>query len=143
MNLIEKRINLFEVEDKYYFAHCISADYALGADIATEFQKRFKLKNKLQQIGSNQCPDCILINKVFNLVTKAKYWHKPIYESLEKSLVIMRDMIIELNKEEMKIQYLATPKIGCGLDRLQWGKVREIIQKVFKDVDIEILVCYL
>jgi hypothetical protein len=33
------------------------------------------------------------------------------------------------------------PIIGCGLDRLQWDKVSEIIKDVFKDTDIEILVC--
>lgn len=35
------------------------------------------------------------------------------------------------------------PKIGCGLDRLQWGKVREIIKEIFGDLDIEVRVCYL
>ncbi len=33
------------------------------------------------------------------------------------------------------------PKIGCGLDRLQWGLVREIVEEVFEGVDAEILVC--
>lgn len=32
MQLIEKKMNLFEVDDKYYFVHCISGDYALGSD---------------------------------------------------------------------------------------------------------------
>lgn len=45
--------------------------------------------------------------------------------------------------ERHEIKYLAMPKIGCGLDRLQWGKVREIIQDKFKDLDIEIEVRYL
>lgn len=36
---------------------------------------------------------------------------------------------------------LAMPKIGCGLDILEWNKVSEIIKDVFKDTDIEILVC--
>lgn len=143
MQLIEKKMNLFEVDDKYYLAHCISADYALGAGIAVEFQKRFKLKNKLKQIANNRYPSCVFINPVFNLVTKNKYWHKPTYESLQKSLEIMRDMIKELNKEEHGIYHLAMPKIASGLDRLQWGRVREIIQEVFKDIDIEILVCHL
>ena len=30
--------------------------------------------------------------------------------------------------KEFNIKYLAMPKIGCGLDRLQWGKVKEIIE---------------
>ena len=33
--------------------------------------------------------------------------------------------------------------IGSGIDGLEWNKVREIIQKVYADTDIEILVCYI
>lgn len=32
------------------------------------------------------------------------------------------------------------PKIGCGLDKLDWTAVREIIREMFADTDIEILV---
>lgn len=70
MKLIEKKMNLFEVDNKYYLAHCISADYALGAGIAVEFQKKYHLKNLLNQIGNHKYPSCIFINPVFNLVTK-------------------------------------------------------------------------
>ncbi len=144
MKMYERKGNLFELDnDKYYFVHCISSDYALGAGIAVEFQKRFKLKNKLQQLGDNKYPSCIFINPVFNLVTKSEYWNKPTYESFTKSLEIMRDMIVELNEEGNTIKYLAMPKIASGLDRLQWGRVREIIKDVFKDMDIEIEVRYL
>lgn len=45
--------------------------------------------------------------------------------------------------KELEIKYLGLPKIGCGLDRLQWGKVREIIKEEFKNLDIEIEVRYL
>ena len=38
---------------------------------------------------------------------------------------------------------LAIPRIGCGLDNLQWSKVREIIEDKFKDIDINIEVRYL
>lgn len=56
----------------------------------------------------------------------------------------MKNFIVTNNKyAKEQIQYLAMPKIGCGLDRLQWGKVREIIKDVFNDVNIEILVCSL
>ena len=36
---------------------------------------------------------------------------------------------------------IAMPVIGCGLDRLEWCKVSEIIKEVFEDTDVEILVC--
>ena len=136
MILTEKKMNLFEVDKKYYLAHCISSDYELGAGIATEFQKRFHLKQNLKVKGAGIYTDCILIDKVFNLVTKNKYWNKPTYKSLEESLILMKDLIDLKN-----VNYLAMPKIGCGLDRLQWGMVREIIKDIFKDNDIEILIC--
>lgn len=41
------------------------------------------------------------------------------------------------------ISKLAMPQIGCGLDKLQWGKVREIIKEVFDDTEVEMIVCTL
>ena len=75
---------------------------------------------------------------VFNLDTKGKYWNKPTYKSITQCIKYMRDYCIKYN-----IHYLAMPKIGCGLDKLQWGKVREIIKEEFKDVDIQIEIRYL
>ena len=134
----EEKKNLFEVDDKYLLAHCISADYALGAGIATIFQKVYHLKNNLKIVGKKRYPDCIFINPVFNLVTKEKYWHKPTYQSLQRSLEMMKKML-----PKDKLNYIAMPKIGCGLDGLQWSRVKEIIEEVFKDINIEILICYL
>ena len=37
---------------------------------------------------------------------------------------------------------IAMPKIGSGLDKLNWLQVQTIILDVFKDMDIEIVVCY-
>lgn len=140
MILKEEKRNLFDVDDKYLLVHCISADYELGAGIAVQFQKRYHLKQALKNTGNNKYPSCIFINPVFNLVTKQKYWHKPTYESFTMSLEIMRNMIVTQMPE---VKYLAMPKIGCGLDGLQWGRAREIIQQLFQNMDIEILVCYL
>jgi len=137
MILKEEKRNLFEVDDKYYLAHCISEDCKMGAGIAVEFQKKFKLRNKLLQCDP-EYPMCIQIGRVFNLITKAKYWNKPTYLSLEHALYMMMDLAIEND-----IKFIAIPKLGCGLDRLQWGLVRNNIEFVFKDTDIEILVCHL
>lgn len=141
MILIEKQMDLFETDKKYYLVHCVSADYRLGAGIAVMLQKKFKLISKLESIGDNRYPNCIFLNPVFNLVTKKNYWDKPTYESLEDSLNIMKIMILELNKGGENVKFVAMPKIGCGLDRLSWIKVKELIKEVFIDIDIEILVC--
>lgn len=134
--------DVFNHKDCYY-AHCISRDYALGAGIAVEFDKRYDMRNKLLKLAEEK-PEtldekCIEVENVFNLITKEKYWQKPSYKSLEESLLEMKE---KLSKNK-NIKKLVMPKIGCGLDRLSWDKVEPMIQEIFKDLDIEIVVCYL
>lgn len=132
--------DVFNHKDCYY-AHCISRDYALGAGIAVEFDKRYDMRNRLLKLAEEK-PEtldekCIEVENVFNLITKEKYWEKPSYNSLEESLLEMKE---KLSKNKKK---LVIPKIGCGLDRLSWDKVEPMVQELFKDLDIELVVCYL
>lgn len=134
--------DVFNHKDCYY-AHCISRDYALGAGIAVEFDKRYDMRNRLLKLAEEK-PEtldekCIEVENVFNLITKEKYWQKPSYNSLGESLLVMKE---KLSKNK-NIKKLVMPKIGCGLDRLSWDKVEPMIQEIFKDLDIEIVVCYL
>lgn len=139
MILKEEQRDLFSVPHGYYFAHCISGDFALGAGIAVQFNELYNMKKKLQHaFGSWNGNEALLIDNVFNLVTKNKYYNKTTYDSLRKSLEDMAEQI-----EDLEIEKLAIPQIGCGLDKLDWEQVKEIIEEVFDDVDIEILVCSL
>lgn len=142
----EEKRDLFSVPDNYYLAHCISADFALGKGIAVEFNKRFDMRNKLKSKYPDYlrffCEDfdydgdCIIESKTLNLITKRRYYQKPTYNSLRDSLEWMKIVCKNNN-----IHKVAMPKIGCGLDRLEWDKVSEIIKDVFKYTNIEILVC--
>ena len=40
MELVEVKKDLFSVEPNYYLAHCVSADFVLGAGIARQFTAR-------------------------------------------------------------------------------------------------------
>ena len=137
---IEKK-DLFTMPQGYYLAHCISADFALGAGIAKVFDNVYNMKFKLYRHYDNyeyNGGDALLIDNVFNLVTKQKCWHKPTYDSLRESLEMMREQL-----ELMNVAKLAMPWIGCGLDRLQRDNVYNIICEVFEDMDIEIVICEL
>jgi len=142
MIIVEKRMNLFEVDKKYFLAHCISADHKMGAGIAVDFNKKFRLESQFQLIEQSgvriMVGDAWLIGRGFNLITKAKYYGKPTYQTLQMALDEMKELC-----ELENIKYLAMPKIGCGLDRLSWGRVREMLQDTFKNTNIEILVCSL
>lgn len=45
--------------------------------------------------------------------------------------------------EDFAITKLAMPLIGCGLDKLVWEQVKDVIEDVFEETDIEILICRL
>ena len=132
----EEKGNLFEVPDKYYLAHCVSTDCALGAGIAVQFQKQFRLRDHLKA-SKPIVGQAILIDRVFNLFTKKVYYGKPTYDTLTAALEDMKNQCTSQN-----IKFLAKPKIAAGLDRLSWPRVREILQKVFENTDVEILVRY-
>lgn len=71
-------------------------------------------------------------------VTKVRYFHKPTYDTLRSSLQAMKDHCVSNG-----VQELCMPRIGCGLDRLKWERVVEMIQEIFAKVDISITVYYL
>ena len=141
MNITFEKRDLFTVPQGYYLAHCISADFALGAGIAKTFDEVYNMRFKLFREYDGyvyEGGDALLIDNVFNLVTKPKGYHKPRYEAVRESLEVMKE-IMEANATTK----LAMPKIGCGLDRLTWDEVLEIIQEVFEDTNVEILICEL
>lgn len=140
----EEKRDLFSVDDGYWFVQCISADFGMGRGVAVEFNNKFDMKNQmLKYYPSNiwngkgymrQVPGI----PVFNLVTKEHYWDKPTYNTMTEALQKLKIHIRGYN-----MQKLAMPKIGCGLDKLEWYKVSDIIKNIFKDTDVEILVCYI
>lgn len=141
----QEQMDLFTVSDDYYLAQCISADFGMGKGIAVEFNKRFNMKNILQTKYTNYIDifhkekligDCILEGRVFNLITKERYYDKPTYKSITVALERMKTICDKNN-----IHKIALPMIGCGLDKLVWSEVMSIIIEVFRYTDVEILAC--
>lgn len=151
MIIKEVKKDLFTMPDDYALAHCISADFALGAGIAKEFDKRFNCRKRLIDLDVGgvdnwdvgEHGECIVIRVVepptiFNLVTKRNYWDKPTLTTIKNSLKHMMDCC-----EILGITKIAMPRIGCGLDNQNWHDVKALIEEVFGDTDIEIVVCSL
>ena len=137
---IESR-DLFTVPQGYYLAHCISADFALGAGIAKIFDKVYNMRFKLFRDYDAYVytgGEALLVDNVYNLVTKPKCYHKPTYGAVREALEAMKESM-----EMWSITKLAMPKIASGLDRLEWSRVYDIICEVFEDTDVEILICEL
>lgn len=134
--------DLFNTPQGYYLAHCISGDFTLGAGIAKKFDEVYNMRYKLHK--KHPIPDgerfgyvgkSLLVDNVFNIVTKERYFNKPTYEDLAYALSDMCDQMIALDATK-----LAMPKIGCGLDKLNWDMVEEIIHDIFDDTNIEVVI---
>ncbi|XP_013414013.1 O-acetyl-ADP-ribose deacetylase 1 [Lingula anatina] len=135
---LEKQGDLFSCEETSSLAHCISADVKMGKGIAVIFKRKFQGEEEIKRQG--QTPGGLAVLKrgkrfVYYLVTKEKYWNKPTYDTLRSSLINMR-----MHCTENKVKELCMPKIGCGLDGLQWPRVKEIIKEVFDDSDMKLTV---
>lgn len=142
MTFTEIQGDLFSAETA--LCHCISSDFALGAGIAVKFaqmgvKKHLRERYTPEWNGRGYCliteTDGVVVG---NLITKERYFHKPTLETLRQSLEELREKALE-----MGLAKISMPKIGCGLDKLEWQDVREIIKDVFKATDIEISVYYL
>lgn len=147
MKYEEKRKNVFDFREPYYLVQCISADFkdprSQKAGVAVDFNKYFHVKSKLikeypdyKWIGG----DCLYLPtaNTLNLITKPVYYGKPSEETFNQALRRMKEIVIEKD-----IQFIASPCIGAGLDRLSWGFVRNSIQDTFNDLDISWTVCRL
>lgn len=143
MVLTECKMDLFKVSSDNFLVHCISSDFAMGAGIAVSFRNR-GVKQYLQTHYHqkwNKYGYCLLspiqgYKGVCNLVTKNYYYHKPTYTTITEALMDMKSQL----PNDCKI---AMPYIGCGLDKLEWEKVKNIILDVFNDTNVEISVCKL
>lgn len=153
MKLTEIKKDLFDMPKEYALAHCISADFALGAGIAKEFDKRFNCREDLFRSAHGDMVEdwnnetltfrqCVVTHWrnidpiIFNLITKRRYWEKPTLKTIEGALEDMRFCCFLWG-----ISKIAMPRIGCGLDKQKWSDVKQLIEKVFGDTDFEIVVC--
>lgn len=143
MTYTEEVKDLFKSTD-CYFVQCISADFVMGAGIAVKFNQVFDTKNKMIEkhgnyIGKWGNGTCVLCDKVYNLITKERGYDKPTYFTLQNALNSLKEQVLA----NPDCKRLAMPTIGCGLDRLEWNRVSQMIKGTFADTDIDISVCVL
>lgn len=131
------------------YVQCISADLRMDRGIAEQFNDHFDMKRKLMEkykiedtinAFRHQKAEVIFANgvPVFNLITKENYWEKPTIINMSEALKLLRFYC-----ETFGIKELLMPKIGCGLDKLEWKDVKRIILKTFDDTDIKVTICKL
>jgi O-acetyl-ADP-ribose deacetylase (regulator of RNase III) len=107
--------------------HCISADLAMGKGIAKIFKERFGGVDELrrQHLAVGQVGVLTRDGRfIFYMVTKPRSFHKPARADFAAALAALAAAC-----RERGVAQLAMPRIGCGLDGLDWpwvaGRVRD------------------
>ena len=77
-------------------AHCISADFKLGAGLAKQIKEKFPSYFPTKKEYKQQVLHAQYLGHdkfVFLLIVKPRYFHKPTYHSLRKALLTLRDQM--------------------------------------------------
>lgn len=136
--------DIFKVSRNKYIAHCVSGDFTLGAGVAKRIDRKYNMRYKLYCT----CPydtvsdsygyvgEAVLIDTVFNLVIKPTYKSKVRRSDLKQALMNMRTIC-----EAEGISTVYMPRIGAGHEHLVWDKVKAIIEEVFEESTVDIVIC--
>ncbi|XP_065217185.1 uncharacterized protein LOC135843285 [Planococcus citri] len=147
LTLEEANEDIFLQGPSFALAHCVSQDLRMSAGIARDFVRHFGGREMLLTQPHNVGEVATLKRKVegtvsqghyiiFCVVTKIHYYDKPTYKDFSLGI---QNLARECTRR--KIKKLAIPRIGCGLDQLDWGQVRPIIVREFREIPINIKVC--
>lgn len=139
-----QRGDLFESKDEAY-AHCVAQDFHMGRGIAVRFKQLFGSQfflfsqgtpvGGVSRLETNYQGRKLL---VYYLVTKRLSRDKPLWSEFRSSVEQLKEQCIRDG-----IKSLSIPKIGCGLDRLNFSQVVDCINETFDGSGIRVTMYFM
>ena len=129
------------IQQPNWIGHCIVADARMGKGF-DDF-----LSHRNPCLRSTCCKAKIFIGQVYpfwdsngrryiyKLVTKERFCHKPDLSTLSKTLEAMKK-----HASTNGVSTIAIPKLGCGLDQMNWQEVVKPLRDTFAEADVQIIV---
>ena len=121
--------------------HCISADARMSKGFADFLSHRIpglrSTCRKAKLFMGQVFPfwDSTGKRYIYNLVTKERYCDKPNLSTLSKTLEAMK-----IHASTNGVSTIAIPKLGCGLDQMNWQEVVKLLRDIFAYADVQIAV---
>ena len=121
--------------------HCISADARMSkgfADILSHRIPGFRSTCRKTRLFMGQVYpfwDSIGKRYINNLVTKERVCGKPNISTLSKTLEAMK-----VHESTNGVSTIAIPKLGCGLDQMNWQEVVKLFRDIFTYADLQIVI---
>lgn len=140
MKITEANMSIFNAPQGYYVAGAISRDLNFSVGLPAQFDKTYSAKKRLNLVYGEEYDIrtgvAYCLGNLFLLTVKDSSYDSPNRNELFKALECMRDCM-----ETEGVDKLAIPKLCCGKRGLEWSEVKSMIESVFSDYDIDILVC--
>lgn len=118
-------------------AHAVGSDFKMGAGVAVGFKEYFGRVSELFQQGKGVGEVAYIKHNssyIFHLITKQKSTDKyACLNAVFSCLVQLKALCLSLQVDEVSM-----PRIGCGLDKLQWCHVLPRVLAVFHDSRIRV-----
>ena len=70
---------------------------------------------------------------IYNLVTEERFCDKPVLSTLSRTLEAMK-----IHASTNGVSTIAKPKLGCGLDQMNWEEVVKLLRDIFDYADVQI-----
>ena len=129
------------IQQPISIGHCISADAKMSRGFADFLSHHNPVQRptckKARLFKAQVFPFWDSLNRryIYNLATKDKFSDKPDLPTLLSTLGAMKT-----HTSMYGISTVAIPKIGCGLDKMNWQDVVKLLRDVFAYSDIHIFV---
>lgn len=114
--------------DKWHFSKSLGEFYRipLNPNYTLGEAQHMKFEAKIGHIyATERCPH------ILGLVTKEHYYDKPTLDTMRTAIRELRERLNTAvwydDWENPMLTEIMMPHIGCGLDKLNWGDVREIL----------------
>ena len=128
------------MQQPHSIGHCISADAKMSKGFAELLSEQIPglqdACRRTKVLTGQTFPfwDRVVNRYICNLVAKNKYFEKPSLPALSLTLAEMKS-----HARLYGISTITIPKIGCGLDKMNWQEVLKLIRGIFVYSNIRIV----
>lgn len=145
MIIREENINILNAPQGYTIAVDFSADMNYESGLSKVLNETFNIEERLPDsliiIDGNEddpldCGQIYEVGNLYMLIVKENSFDLPDHSYLMESLEELRKQC-----EFDHIKRLAIPKICSEENEFEWEDVKQLIDIVFRETDVEILVC--
>ncbi|XP_054732103.1 uncharacterized protein LOC129240370 [Anastrepha obliqua] len=135
--ITEVKGNIFSAPQDFSMVQSTSADFAMSSGLGLQFKCKFGQVHELQKQNKHIGNVAVLKDNnrfIYNLITKERSHEKCTYPALYYALMSMRE-----HMEQNNVTKIAIPRFGGEIDRLSWLRVKNIVEFVFANYEVDII----